>query len=43
MARVLLVYDSRAGLVQQLADALAEGVRSVGELFNVLMGPSSAG
>ena len=30
MARVLLVYDSRAGLVQQLADAVAEGVRSVG-------------
>jgi NAD(P)H dehydrogenase (quinone) len=29
MARVLLVYDSRAGLVEQLAEAVGEGVRSV--------------
>ena len=29
MARVLLIYDSRAGLVQQLAEAVAEGVRGV--------------
>lgn len=28
MAQVLLIYDSRAGLVQQLADAVAEGVRA---------------
>ena len=29
MVRVLLVYDSRAGLVEQLAEAVGEGVRSV--------------
>ena len=29
MTQILLVYDSRAGLVQQLADAVAEGVGSV--------------
>ncbi|MYB42533.1 MAG: flavodoxin [Chloroflexi bacterium] len=29
MTRILLVYDSRAGLVQQLADAVGEGVRSI--------------
>ncbi len=29
MTRLLLVYDSRAGLVQQLADAVGEGVRSI--------------
>jgi len=29
MTRVLLLYDSRAGLVQQLADAVAEGVLAV--------------
>ncbi len=29
MTRILLVYDSRAGLVQQLADAVGEGVRGV--------------
>ena len=29
MARVLLVYDSRAGLVAQLAEAVGEGIRSV--------------
>ena len=29
MTQILLVYDSRAGLVQQLAAAVAEGVRSV--------------
>ncbi len=29
MARVLLLFDSRGGLVEQLAEAVAEGVRSV--------------
>jgi len=29
MTRILLVYDSRAGLVQQVADAVGEGVRTV--------------
>ena len=29
MTRILLVYDSRAGLVQQLADAVAEGARGI--------------
>jgi len=29
MTRVLLLYDSRAGLVQQLADAVADGVLAV--------------
>ena len=29
MTRILLVYDSRAGLVQQLADAVGEGVGSI--------------
>lgn len=29
MTRILLVYDSRAGLVQQLADAIGEGVRAI--------------
>src|SRR5215207_1332175 len=29
MARVLLLFDSRGGLTEQLAEAIAEGVRSV--------------
>ena len=29
MARVLLIYDSRGGLTEHLAEAIAEGVRSV--------------
>ena len=40
MTRILLVYDSRAGLVQQLADAVGEGVRSIegAELRSVRIG-----
>lgn len=30
MARILLIYDSRGGLTEQLATAIADGVRSVG-------------
>ena len=30
MARVLLLYDSRGGLTEQLADAIAEGVSAAG-------------
>ena len=29
MARVLLLFDSRGGLTEQLAEAIADGVRSV--------------
>ena len=29
MARVLLLYDSRGGLTEQLAASVAEGVRSI--------------
>ncbi len=40
MTRILLVYDSRAGLVQQLADAVGEGVCAVegAELRSVRIG-----
>ncbi len=40
MTRILLVYDSRAGLVQQLADAVGEGVRSIegAELRSIRIG-----
>lgn len=40
MTRILLVYDSRAGLVQQLADAVGEGVSSIegAELRSVRIG-----
>jgi len=30
MARILLLYDSRGGLTEQLADAVAEGIASAG-------------
>ena len=40
MTRILLVYDSRAGLVQQLADAVGEGVHSIegAELRSIRIG-----